>query len=65
VRHASSLGIPVVIVNQGATRGDSLATATLDAPLGPTLTAAAGELGLPADVPIYLRGVYARYFAYG
>ena len=47
VRHAASLGIPVLIVNQGATRGDSLATATLDAPLGPTLTAAARELGLP------------------
>ena len=46
VRHAASLGIPVVIVNQGATRGDSLATATLDAPLGPTLTAAVRELGL-------------------
>ena len=28
VRHASSLGIPVVIVNQGATRGDELAAAT-------------------------------------
>ena len=50
VRHAASLGIPVLIVNQGATRGDSLATATLDAPLGPTLTAAARELGLPADI---------------
>ena len=48
VRHAASLGMPVVIVNQGATRGDSLATATLDAPLGPTLTATARELGLPA-----------------
>ena len=46
VRHAASLGIPVVIVNQGATRGDSLATVTLDAPLGPTLTAAVRELGL-------------------
>jgi NAD-dependent SIR2 family protein deacetylase len=46
VRHASSLGIPVVIVNQGATRGDSLATATLDAPLGITLTALARDLGL-------------------
>jgi NAD-dependent SIR2 family protein deacetylase len=50
VRHAASLGVPVVIVNQGATRGDSLAAATLDAPLGPTLTAAARELGLPADI---------------
>ena len=48
VRHAASLEIPVVIVNQGTTRGDSLAAATLDAPLGPTLTAAARELGLPA-----------------
>jgi NAD-dependent SIR2 family protein deacetylase len=46
VRHASSLGIPVVIVNQGATRGDSLATATLDAPLGTTLTALLRDLGL-------------------
>jgi NAD-dependent SIR2 family protein deacetylase len=46
VRHASSLGIPVVIVNQGPTRGDDLATARLDAPLGRTLTALTRELGL-------------------
>jgi len=46
VRHAAAAGIPVVIVNQGATRGDSLATATLDAPLGSTLTAVARELGV-------------------
>ena len=46
VRHAASLGMPVVIVNQGATRGDSLAVATFDAPLGATLTAVARELGL-------------------
>jgi NAD-dependent SIR2 family protein deacetylase len=46
VRRASSLGVPVVIVNQGATRGDVLATATLDAPLGETLTAVVRELGL-------------------
>jgi NAD-dependent SIR2 family protein deacetylase len=45
VRRASSLGIPVVIVNQGATRGDPLATATLDAPLGSTLTALVRGLG--------------------
>ena len=38
VRQAAKLDIPVVIVNQGTTRGDELATATLDAPLGPTLT---------------------------
>jgi NAD-dependent SIR2 family protein deacetylase len=46
VRHAASLGVPVVIVNQGATRGDSLATATIDAPLGATLTALVRELGV-------------------
>jgi NAD-dependent SIR2 family protein deacetylase len=46
VKHAASLGIPVVIVNQGATRGDALAAAVLDAPLGPVLTSVAGELGL-------------------
>lgn len=46
VRRASSLGIPVVIVNQGTTRGDPLATARLDAPLGAALTALVRELGL-------------------
>jgi NAD-dependent SIR2 family protein deacetylase len=46
VRRASSLGIPVLIVNQGTTRGDALATVTLDAPLGETLTAVVRELGL-------------------
>jgi len=46
VRHAASLGIPVVIVNHGETRGDALAAATIDAPLGATLTAAVSELGL-------------------
>src|ERR1700733_2144839 len=46
VRRASSLGIPVLIVNQGTTRGDALATATLDAPLGETLTAVVRDLGL-------------------
>jgi hypothetical protein len=33
------LGLPVVIVNQGPTRGDTYAAATLDAPLGQVLTA--------------------------
>jgi NAD-dependent SIR2 family protein deacetylase len=37
VRHASRLGVPVVIINQGQTRGDSHAVLTLDAPLGATL----------------------------
>jgi NAD-dependent SIR2 family protein deacetylase len=46
VRRASSLGIPVVIVNQGTTRGDDLATAVLDAPLGAALTTLVRELGL-------------------
>ena len=39
VRHAAKLGLPVVIVNKGPTRGDTYATATLDAPLGQVLTA--------------------------
>jgi NAD-dependent SIR2 family protein deacetylase len=38
VRHAAGLNRPVVIVNQGPTRGDAYATATLDAPLGQTLS---------------------------
>jgi NAD-dependent SIR2 family protein deacetylase len=49
VRHASSLGIPVIIVNQGPTRGDDLASARLDAPLGQTLTALTRELGLAGE----------------
>ncbi|MBV9203841.1 MAG: NAD-dependent protein deacetylase [Actinobacteria bacterium] len=46
VKHAAGRQLPVVIVNQGATRGDSYASATLDAPLGPTLTALVAELEL-------------------
>lgn len=44
VRHAARLGREVVVVNQGATRGDPQATVRLDVPLGPVLTAAAGRL---------------------
>jgi NAD-dependent SIR2 family protein deacetylase len=44
VRHAAGLGRPVVIVNQGATRGDAYAAATLDAPLGQTLRALVAAL---------------------
>ena len=44
VRHAAKQGSRVVIVNQGATRGDPYATATLDAPLGQALTALVREL---------------------
>ncbi|HEU5267846.1 MAG TPA: NAD-dependent protein deacetylase [Jatrophihabitans sp.] len=39
VRRAAALDIPVVIVNQGATRGDPLASCKIDAPLGAALTA--------------------------
>jgi NAD-dependent SIR2 family protein deacetylase len=44
VRHAAKLSLPVIIVNQGTTRGDEHATATLDAPLGATLTALVAAL---------------------
>jgi len=47
VRHAAGLQRPVVIVNQGATRGDGYATATLDAPLGRTLTELVSALDSP------------------
>jgi NAD-dependent SIR2 family protein deacetylase len=43
-RHAAKLGIPVLIVNQGATRADPLAHVSLDAPLGRTLTALVSQL---------------------
>jgi NAD-dependent SIR2 family protein deacetylase len=38
VRHAAKVPVPVVIVNQGVTRGDAYAAATVDAPLGQVLT---------------------------
>ena len=47
VRHAAGLQRPVLIVNQGTTRGDGYATATLDAPLGRTLTELVAALGSP------------------
>jgi NAD-dependent SIR2 family protein deacetylase len=45
VRHAAKLQIPVVIVNQGPTRGDGYAAALLDAPLGQALTELVDTLG--------------------
>jgi len=45
VRHAAKSQVPVVIVNQGSTRGDAYAAATLDAPLGRALTALVAGLG--------------------
>ena len=44
VRHAANRQVPVVIVNQGPTRGDAYAAATLDAPLGQALTALVAAL---------------------
>jgi NAD-dependent SIR2 family protein deacetylase len=37
VRHAAKRGIPIVIVNRGATRGDELATAKIDDGVAETL----------------------------
>jgi len=45
VRHAAKSQVPVVIVNQGSTRGDAYAAATLHAPLGQVLTALVAGLG--------------------
>jgi len=45
VRHAAKLGRPIVIVNQGSTRGDQHAAAILDGPLGGTLTTLITRLG--------------------
>jgi NAD-dependent SIR2 family protein deacetylase len=44
VRRAAERGVPVAIVNRGPTRGDDDALVTLDAPLGPALTALLTEL---------------------
>ena len=49
VRRAAKAGVPVVIVNRGATRGDDLATVRLDAGCSEFLTAlAASRAGLAA-----------------
>lgn len=44
VLRAGKLGIPVAIVNQGATRGDDLAAVRIDAPLGSALSSLAQRL---------------------
>jgi NAD-dependent SIR2 family protein deacetylase len=49
VRHAAGRQVPVVIVNQGTTRGDDLAATRIDAPLGPTLTELLARVGEPAS----------------
>ena len=43
VRHAARLGVPIVIINEGPTRGDEHATLVLHAPLGQALTALAAR----------------------
>ncbi|KQV13381.1 MULTISPECIES: NAD-dependent protein deacetylase [unclassified Kitasatospora] len=45
VRRAARDGTPVVIVNQGPTRGDDLATTRIGLPLGPALTELADQVG--------------------
>jgi NAD-dependent SIR2 family protein deacetylase len=44
VLRAGKVGVPVAIVNQGATRGDERALLTLDAPLGEVLPALVAQL---------------------
>lgn len=48
VRHAAASGVPVAIVNRGATRGDDLATVKVDGGCSPILTLLADELTAPA-----------------
>ncbi|MFI6819985.1 NAD-dependent protein deacetylase [Micromonospora sp. NPDC050187] len=51
VLRAAKRDVPVVIVNQGPTRGDGYAAVTVDAPLGRFLPALAGRLvAAPVDV---------------
>jgi ABC-type sugar transport system substrate-binding protein len=45
VRHAHKAGVPVVIVNRGATRGDELAAVRVDAGCSETLSALAAAVG--------------------
>jgi NAD-dependent SIR2 family protein deacetylase len=52
VRYAARIGVPVAIVNHGATRGDPHASVLVDAPLGTTLTAIIESLAA-ARVPAW------------
>ncbi|MGW4049964.1 NAD-dependent protein deacetylase [Streptomyces sp. NPDC004779] len=47
VRQAAQAGTPVVIVNRDPTRGDRLAVARVELPLGKALTSVAERLGVP------------------
>ena len=51
VRRASRDGVPVVLVNQGPTRGDDLVTVKVEAGCSPTLSALADVLAGPAGSP--------------
>jgi NAD-dependent SIR2 family protein deacetylase len=44
VRHAAAVGIPIAIINRGRTRGDDLATVTIDTGCSPMLALLADEL---------------------
>ncbi|MFE9611874.1 NAD-dependent protein deacetylase [Streptomyces sp. NPDC006012] len=49
VRQAGRAGTPILIVNQGPTRGDRHATTRIALPLGAALTTVADQLGIPVD----------------
>jgi NAD-dependent SIR2 family protein deacetylase len=51
VRRAAKAGVPVVIVNRGATRGDELATATVHAGCSEFLAALVGVRGVGVGLP--------------
>jgi NAD-dependent SIR2 family protein deacetylase len=47
VTHAHKLGLPIVIINQGETKSDDLATVRIDAPLGATLSTLSSMCSVP------------------
>ena len=51
VRHAARVGLPVVIINRGATRGDDLAAVKIDAGCSPVLAHLADTLPLACRSP--------------
>jgi ABC-type sugar transport system substrate-binding protein len=50
VRRAAEAGKPVVIVNQGVTRGDRYASARIEAPLGAALAELVERVGAAAHI---------------
>lgn len=50
VRRAARLGVPVIVINQGWTRGDDETDLKIEAPLGAVLSALADQVGAPAVV---------------